>query len=72
MTDENLTPLRLDVRTTHAVEVQDAQANADEVNRTWRPSPIPGADLETDRDLIRVLVAVYGTERLIGMIETAT
>ena len=70
MTDETPDRTRLNSETTHAVEVQDAQSAADEVEKCGRPVSPPGEDTNADLELIRSLVAVYGTNGVRRMIDS--
>jgi hypothetical protein len=70
MTDGTPALTRLHSETTHAVEVRDAQSAADEVGKCGRPVSPPGEDTNADLEVIRSLVAVYGTNGVRRMIDS--
>jgi hypothetical protein len=70
MIDETPDQTRLHPKTTHAVEVRDAQSAADEVGKSSRSVLPPGEDTNVDLELIRSLVAVYGTDGVRRMINS--
>ena len=69
MIDETRGSMCLPCDTSHAVEVQHAQAVADEVRKSCHATSAPGADLTADLKLLRGLVAVYGADRVRSMID---
>jgi hypothetical protein len=72
MTDETTDPTRHGADTTHAVEVQDAQAAADELSTGCHAASAPGADAAADLKLLRGLVAAYGADGVRRMIDSLT
>ena len=72
MTDETPERNQLHSDTTHAVEVQDAQSAADEVGKSGRSDSPPGADSNSDLELLRSLIAAYGKHGVRRMIDSLT
>lgn len=56
--------------TTHAEEVQDAQAAKDRVGERCRSTSAPDRDADADLQLLRGLVAAYGADGVRRMIES--
>ena len=70
MIDETHDPTCYPCDTTHAVEVRDAQADADEARKTCHAASAPGGDAAADLKLLRGLVAAYGEDGVRRMIDS--
>jgi hypothetical protein len=70
MTDESRDPTCLSPNNSHAVEVRNAQADADEVREHCRATSAPGADAAADLELLRGLVAAYGVDAVRRMLDS--
>jgi hypothetical protein len=57
---------------THAVEVRDAQSAVDEAGKGSHTVSPPGEDLRADLELVRGLIAAYGTNGVRRMIDSLT
>jgi hypothetical protein len=71
MKDETPAPTRLaSDPSPHALEVQNAQAAADDVGKGRRAASTPCGDADSDLELLRGLVAAYGTEGVRRMLDS--
>jgi len=70
MTDDVQDPNCFPCGTTHAVEVRDAQAAADELSECGHADSAPGTDADADLKLLRRLVAAYGADGVRRMIDS--
>jgi hypothetical protein len=73
VTDQTPAPTRFPSDApSHAVEVRDAQAAADEVREGCHAASAPGGDAAADLKLLRGLVAAYGVDGVRRMIDSLT